>query len=460
MRVIGLELSDAGIMAAVSGADGPLRIDGDDPESPGFALSEKNRIWVGGEAAQKAHLYPRYVLHTYWDRLDTKPLKAPGFEGKTHAEIAYVHFERLWNTVKHHGDALVVAVPEYFTPEQLGLILGMAKELAAPVIGFVPLAMAASSTPYPGRLLIAVDMHLHRTVVTALSQTDRLYVLRTETLPGKGLHTLYAEFADMVAAAFVRQTRYDPFHQADSEQHLYNRLPGLLNDLQQNATAPFQMRAGGHVHGIVMSREPLLESIEPVVDEICRVIEDMRKAVDAPAASAVVQLTHRAHRIFGFKDLWAVRPGMAVATLAPGAAAVGALNLAGRFKKGAKVSLLSSRPWPNADSPMNGKDRMVRPTHVLLRHIAYPLSQRGLAIGAGPTSDAPEILFEEGAGRSGRWGKIRLQGEGVVLEANSSAGIFVDGVRVTDRAMLGLGQIIRIENHAETLRLIACINET
>ena len=42
MTLLGLELSDAGIMAAAEG--GLLQTDGADRESPGFVLPEKNRL--------------------------------------------------------------------------------------------------------------------------------------------------------------------------------------------------------------------------------------------------------------------------------------------------------------------------------------------------------------------------------------------------------------------------------
>ena len=41
MSIIGLEISDAGIMAAGSAANSLLAVDGKALESPGFALSEK-----------------------------------------------------------------------------------------------------------------------------------------------------------------------------------------------------------------------------------------------------------------------------------------------------------------------------------------------------------------------------------------------------------------------------------
>jgi hypothetical protein len=68
MSLLGLELSDAGILVAGTEPDGLLKVDGNSVESPGFALPEKNRLTVGLAAERKAHLYPRQILNQFWDQ--------------------------------------------------------------------------------------------------------------------------------------------------------------------------------------------------------------------------------------------------------------------------------------------------------------------------------------------------------------------------------------------------------
>ncbi|MGD8943613.1 MAG: hypothetical protein PVJ37_10125, partial [Desulfobacterales bacterium] len=74
MSVLGIELSDAGILVAGGDPPGLLKVDGDSVESPGFALPEKKRLAVGAAAERKAHLYPRQILNQFWDQLNTEPL--------------------------------------------------------------------------------------------------------------------------------------------------------------------------------------------------------------------------------------------------------------------------------------------------------------------------------------------------------------------------------------------------
>ena len=96
MSILGLELSDAGILVAGGDPPGLLKVDGDDVASPGFALPEKNRLAVGTSAERKAHLFPRQILNQFWDQLNTEPLEQPNPFAHNHAEIAFEHFARIF----------------------------------------------------------------------------------------------------------------------------------------------------------------------------------------------------------------------------------------------------------------------------------------------------------------------------------------------------------------------------
>ncbi len=101
MTLIGLELSDAGIMAADSTTGKLLQVDGQATESPGFALPGKSGLLVGQAAASKAHLFPRQIINHFWDHLDTDPLSQSGRQGpQSTAEIAYQHLNLIWQHIQ------------------------------------------------------------------------------------------------------------------------------------------------------------------------------------------------------------------------------------------------------------------------------------------------------------------------------------------------------------------------
>ena len=137
MSLIGLELNDAGILAVGGSPPGLLELDGQGRESPGFALPQKSGLLVGKTAERKAHLFPRQILTRFWDQLNTEPLEQTGkYFPLNHAEIVYRHLSLIWQQIQSHGDQIVMAVPNFYEREHLGLLLGIAQELGMPVKGF------------------------------------------------------------------------------------------------------------------------------------------------------------------------------------------------------------------------------------------------------------------------------------------------------------------------------------
>ena len=192
MPLIGLELNDSGILAAGDSPPGLLDLDGALQESPGFALPQKKGLLVGKTAADQAHLFPRQILNRFWDQLNTEPLEQTGkYFPQNHAEIVYRHLALIWQQLQTRGDQIVMAVPSFYDGEQLGLILGMAQELGMPVRGFLPLSLAAAAPVDPARMLLHLDIHLHRIEVVYLEQGEDLTVRDSATTADKGLLRLY-----------------------------------------------------------------------------------------------------------------------------------------------------------------------------------------------------------------------------------------------------------------------------
>ncbi len=470
MSLIGLELSDAGIIVAVaSDPPGLLQIDQGERESPGCAFQENKRLVVGREAEKRAHLDPRQVTNWFWDQLSSEPLKQSGIgsTAQNHADFAYAHLAQIWEKVKAHGDEVVIAVPGFYNPDQLGLILGMAADLSMPVKGFIDLAVAAAREPHTESLIIHVDMHLHRSAVTFLEQTDLLTRQDVATAAGKGLTYLQTEWVKGIANEFVRTTRFDPLHQAASEQELYDRLPGIMAALQQSPFMTFELAAAAKTHRVTLTRDLFVGKSEPVSSEVRRLIADMRARYTKPKALLTLQLTHRITRLPGWKEMLAEMPAVKLIELKPGAAALGALRLWDQLSTQVSdggVALFSSRPWQPVYQPPAVADQTVssetsgvtRPTHVLYRSLAYPISDQPLTIGTGSISDGVQLqIRDEDANISRKHCTLRFRGDNVVLIDHSDFGTLVDETPVSGTAVVRVGQTIRVGTSGEDLLLIA-----
>jgi hypothetical protein len=466
MSLLGLELSDAGIL--VAGGEPPrlLQVDGHNNQSPGFALPEKEGLTVGAAAERKAHLYPRQILNHFWDQLNTEPLEQPNPFARNHAEICFEHLAHIWKTVQPHGKEIVIAVPGYYNREHLGLILGITRELALPAKGFVTLPVAAVPNRLPAGLLLHLDMHLHRFEITHLQRAKRLDQKNSVSAEGSGLNKLYRGWVDVIAKEFVRSTRFDPLHQAASEQELYDRLPGVLSQLNQHPSVLFEMTGGTKVYHVTLTRDLFYQKSLAVFEEIRRLIDRLNERYGKNEPRLILQLTHRIAGLPGFKNMLAQIKNATIIDLAPGAAAQGVLGFRDQLfeQQTGGAPFLTARPLP-ADAPLAPEKNAtppkteLRPTHILYRNLAYPLGDKPIIIGLDRTADGSGIQIQgQIAGVSRKHCSIQLRGQDVILNDYSSYGTFVNEKQVSASAILSLGQIIRVGSPGEKLKLIACVN--
>ncbi len=467
MSLLGLELSDAGILVAASKPAGLLKIDGNRVESPGFALAEKQGLTVGVAAERKAHLYPRQIINQFWDQLNIEPLEQPNPFAQNYAEIAFAHFSHIWQTVKHHGNEMVIAVPGFYTREHLGFILGITQELGIPVTGFIPQAVAAVPQRLPEGLLLHLDLHLHRFEVTRLERAEQLSQKDSISAEGNGLSKLYRRWVDAIAEEFVRSTRFDPLHQAATEQELYDRLPGILRQLCRNSDVYFEMTGGSKVYHVTLTRDLFYKEGAPVYEEMRRLVGRFYDRYGKAGAGLVLMLTDRIGRLPGLKDMMAEIENCNIIELEPGAGALGLLKFSGPLfeqQAGSSAPFLTSRPLPNDGSisyeePRKNTEGQQQPTHILYRHLAHPITEKPLIIGLERVAGEAGIQIQgKIAGVSRKHCIIQLQGNQVVLKDHSTYGTFVDEHPVKGQTNLLLGQKVRVGTPGEILNLIACLD--
>jgi len=466
MTLLGLELSDAGILAAGGNPSRLLEVDGHKQESPGVAIPEKKRLVVGNSAASKAHLFPLQVINRFWDQLNTEPLKQTHGHAQNHAEIACAHLSHIWEHIKMHGDEMIIAVPDYYSREKLGLILGMARELSIPVNGFVSLPIAASFNPCPDAMLLHLDIHLHRFEMVYLRQDEQLTRENSMAVQEINLEQLYRGWVESIAEEFVRTTRFDPLHQAATEQELYSRLPDALEIFKSQSSFIFEIAHGKHRYRTPLLWDLLKQKSEAVYDDIRRSIVKMRDAYGKNSLSIALQLTHRMARLPGLKDKLSEIDHCEIMELEPGAGALGALRIwdqLGDRNTGNGASFFTSRPWGQAEPkvsqtiPYETPEKM-RPTHLLYGDVAYPISQNPLFIGCDPYPAGKGIYVPaQSSGVSKKHCTVHRDGDRIILTDTSNHGTFVNDQRVDGSTTLKLGQIVRLGTSGETFRLIACM---
>jgi hypothetical protein len=288
----------------------------------------------------------------------------------------------------------------------------------------------------------------------------------TATTGEKGLLYLYREFADAIAREFVHTTRFDPFHQAASEQELYDRLPGIVTHMQQDPVIMLELNGAAVPYSITLERDLMVRRAEPVYKELLRLIDRMQGKRAEAGKSVLLQVSHRLACLPGCLEMLHTLEDARVVALGRGVGVLGGQKIwhgLAAQDKSRGVSFFTSRPrGPHVQSdayPRNaGKAAQPAPTHLLYGSIAYPITDAPLMIGSARSSGQnPAAILVEAAGVSARHCTVAMRNGEAVLNDVSGQGTFVDEKRVDGSITLKLGQIIRVGAPGARLQLIACL---
>jgi len=202
-------------------------------QSPGYALLAGQQYQFGSDARAAARLQPRNINTRFWWQLNTEALQPALGSARHTADLAHAHLL----DIHQRGEAppeLILAVSGSMQRDQLALLLGIIEQCPFNAVSLVNRSVAlASLYGGPGRLF-HLEIQLHQALVSELSESNGVVELqRSVPLPGCGLLQLQERLVEIIAAAFIRQTRFDPRRKAETEQALYDNLPEALRQLRQ-----------------------------------------------------------------------------------------------------------------------------------------------------------------------------------------------------------------------------------
>jgi hypothetical protein len=243
--------------------------------SPGYALLDGNQYTFGSTARSAARLRPRDINTRYWWQLNTEKLQPSLGHARHTADLVHAHLLDI-HAQGGKPEELILAVPGSMARDQLALLLGIIGQCPFSATGLVNRSVLLASavtegTPVSGNLS-HLEIQLHQAVISQLAHSDGHIVLQQTTpLPGCGLLQLQERLIELIAADFVRQTRFDPRRKADSEQQLYDALPKVLQSLVNNPETNVEVmgyRARINRAGLRSACELLLSSVTDTVGTI------------------------------------------------------------------------------------------------------------------------------------------------------------------------------------------------
>jgi hypothetical protein len=473
MAVLAIELNDAGIRAVKDTAPGLEAY----PASPGIALWNDDTLLTGREASRLARLKPRWSHDRFWQELDTAPLAPPFPSHLRAADLSHAHLQEIWNATKSDVEEVVLAIPGVFSAKQLGLILGIARACQIPVRGLIDQGVAASLVAQGGDNLIHLDIHLHRAVATKVKVGTSLERAEIAVDEDTGMARLFDTWAKFLAQAFVRTTRFDPLHRGETEQALYQRLPGWLDSLRQEEFAVLTMEAADKEYSVELTREQIVSAVAPLLDRLARLARASQRAGEP----TVLLVTPAVADLPGAMNLLEDSE-VDVVSLPAAAGAMGAVKMKHAIRSASDQGLRGARgerdqalPFItrlslDATGPEQEASRARRfappaldrgvsaPTHVLCDGHAHAITSRPLVLGLDVPSKTGGIDLSASSGTTAGISRMHCtiyERDGrVVLEDHSSYGTFLNDRRVVGKATLAAGDRLRVGTPGIELRLI------
>ena len=452
MSVIGLQLDDAAFAVARDGA--PLGA-----AAPSIVHADPaDEARYGLPAADAARRTPHRVSHAHWAAL------AAG-DGPARAAYAVARAELRRRVAPHcaPGDALQVAVSATMDPAALGWALAACRAESLPVAGFHDAAaLAVAALGFEGEVIVpAVGLsHLAATRVVVADGEARRRASRVTR--DTGLLAVQQRWLELVAEAMVLRSRFDPLHEAASEQRLYDLLPAAAARAATEGSATLELPTGAGHCAVTLTRDQFAAAARPMTRALAALVESVR----TDGAALVLLLAEPLLSMPGVVEALGSIPGAqlfamdadiaarAASRLPPDAAAAGegADRREVALRRGAAIGapIAEARPVVVAA----GAARPA-PTHVLWRGEALPLAP-GAALEVGRAPAPGGIRIDEGlAGVSRLHCTLRHGADGVQVVDHAAYGTWLNGRRVAGRARLAAGDRLRIGDPGVELALVA-----
>ena len=459
--MLALELIDSGLLLArLRGETGEVLT-----EVPGIAFLGDDTTLTGDAAVERIRLNPLLAHTNFWRGLSTEDLTRPSRLARTTADIAFAQAEQLLGPRKSDGESVLLAVPAGYSREQLPLLLGVINETGVRVSGLVDAALAACSLePAPARIL-HLDLELHLAILTVLEYSggDRSGLKRSryEIVLRHGVLDLNQTVRQMIAETFISKTRFDPLHDATTEQRLVGQVPGLLAQLRDAERTVVGMQFGDRPLEVEIERAQVIAALEPHYVELLRLIQGARVA----GMQIQLRLTPRIAAYPGLVERFGTLRDCEVRLLPRGAAALGTLQHEATVSRPDSLALVYHLPIARATGAESTAEpeatpAPLRPTHLLFQGRAWRISDQPLVIGWSVDAQRRALVLPSSSpGVSRAHCTVVRRNGAVMIEDHSTYGSYVNEERVAGRTALTVGDRLRLGSPGVTLELIQLVND-
>ncbi len=387
-------------------------------ESPGFANTAEKTPVFGEEALKLTRLHPQQNFNQFWFQLSLDPLASKNKHFRHQADLAFGHLTNLSSHLDLSGDA-IFAVPSHYSGTQLATLLGLAKHCSFDAAGLVDLSLLALASLNDHQHALFMDVQLHQTVLTLVTKEGG-EILRKKVfpIPGTGLLALHDAWVSTITDAFIKQNRFDPLHNADTEQYIYNELQSWLASVSLNKEILLEINNKGTVFQASLSLknfEQRAQSIfQRVASELNTISKDNTPVYTLDRIASLPGLTLAMPHLVSVSDSTIAENAYQHLELIKG--------------DGTALKLVSRLPVSQTAAPAPSKVSL-HPTHFLYEHKAYPLSDLNL----------PDFNLSSPI-------KVSSEAGAFLVHPNQDAQLEINTKSVQEPSVLALGDRLTINN--------------
>ena len=416
-------------------------------QSPGFANTAGKKPIFGEEAKQAARLHPRETYNQFWSQLSLDPLVNTSSHFRHQADLAFAHLNELTDNTSLE-DHVVLAVPSNYDRNQLSILLGMIKSCNFNATGIVDMPLLKTAHVNNPQQTVYLDIQLHQSVVTTFSANDKnIQREKVVQIPGTGLVALHDAWANMITDEFIKQCRFDPQHNAETEQYIFNQLEKWLGQSLADNEVLMEINHKGNVYQARINRgnfEHRVKNIFARIQGEIQLLLGNQYSVCLPNDQHLLPgLSSYLTNISAVEDSLLLENCITHLPLIAGES--DSLNFVTKLPQ-----TQSSVASVNTHGPQSSE--ATSPTHILIDHQAYTLPTNSLVLGHvnGKVPDGAVIKPLDIQGGL----VISKINDSYIAEPSASSPVYVNGIEYRDDITLNLGDVLGFSAKDTTFRLI------
>lgn len=230
-------------------------------------------------AIQQYRLNPQQINNRYWQQCDQSNLSANSVGMRHAADLIWQHLGQL--QAQHQLHELVLVIPSHYQESQLQLLLGVAQACELSILSLVNKAVVElSNHDLANGDYKHVDVQLHQTVCSNVSIADgRVTLTDVAMLPNVGIHLMQEALLHGLQSKFIQDDRFDPLHDAATEQQLFDQLPSIAMGLNASGSANIGVEHQSRLHSISVEKTIWSELLMPFENSIRDSLGDAKKAL-------------------------------------------------------------------------------------------------------------------------------------------------------------------------------------